>query len=90
MWIPTVKVRCKLMIAGALGLMTIGSITEHAWIRGWGAMLAVFGVGVCLHASIRRWAYQPFQDGYTAGFEAGREAGVAEGFALAAGERARK
>lgn len=75
------------MITGAIVLMAAGSITEHVWLRGWGLLIGLFGVGLCIHASIRRWAYQPFQDGYKAGHTDGREIGVAEGFSLATGDR---
>lgn len=89
MRVLTVLTKCKITAGAAIGVMAIGSITDHQWMRGWSLLLAVYAVGLCLRAAIERgaahvkayvkvWSLDTFESGYKKGVDHGREIEAAE------------
>ena len=66
------------IVAGvSVALMMAGSITDHVWLRGWGAAASVLAACLWLRKRdaeaerryqeyVQRWAHQPFEAGWNA------------------------
>ena len=89
--VPTVITKCKVTAGVAVVAMTIGTLLDASWIRGWSLLIAVYAVGLCLRtavdkgveavrANVKQWSHQVFQDGFRSGVEQGRAMEAAERF----------
>ena len=87
MQLRNVFTRHHVLAAVAVAVMVVGGVTDSAWTRVWGLLIAIGAVGLYLaqvirqgveavKAYIQKWSHQVFTDG----FQAGREAGAAEQF----------
>lgn len=83
--------QCRAFAVLSVALMTLGTITDMAWIRGWSMLTAIYTVGLFLKASMatatqkvldhtKKWSHQTFEEGFKGGVEQGRAMEAAERF----------
>lgn len=89
--VPTVLTKCKVMAAGAVGLMGTGQVIGSSELRGWALLMGIFAAAMCIRAAIRdaaetikeyirQWSHQTFEDGFKGGVEQGRAMEASERF----------
>lgn len=95
---PKWLTKCKALVVLSVILMTVGTVTDMEWFRGWSLLVAVYAVGLFLKAAmntaaqqvmeyIRRWVHKTFEEGFTAGVDQGRAMEAAERFVASMREK---